>query len=187
MAAPQSPRDILAEVMDQSRKALVPHLAEMLKRSKIKEVDSSEERTRFWQRALTPEQEQELWRQELVKAGTLDTSALSPQQLLGIGITISQQVYPDRWDMATGEGRDTQSAQAEWAWKQAMKGPPEGAGDGEQANPDAAPGPRPDDQPNIQAQAASGPGAGAAGQEQYGAVVPQDLGQPAGVQAPTGS
>jgi hypothetical protein len=95
MAAPQSPRDILAEVMDQSRKALVPHLAEMLKRSKIKEVDSSEERTRFWQRALTPEQEQELWRQELVKAGTLDTSALSPQQLLGIGITISQQVYPD--------------------------------------------------------------------------------------------
>lgn len=116
-----SPRDVLAKVMSEGRKTLVPHLAEMLKRTQIKEIDTSEERQRFWQRAITPEQEQLLWQEGMARLGTLE---LTPDQALDLGLQISKRVYPDRWDMLGGEGRDAQSDQAMWAWKQAQKGPP---------------------------------------------------------------
>lgn len=116
-----SPRDVLAEVMAEGRKVLVPHLAEMLKRTQIKEIDTSEERQRFWQRAITPEQEQLLWQEGMARLGTLE---LTPDQALDLGLQISKRVYPDRWDMLGGEGRDAQSDQAMWAWKQAKLGPP---------------------------------------------------------------
>jgi hypothetical protein len=113
-----SPRDILAQTMADGRKVLVPHLAEMLKRSDIKEVDSSEQRRRFNQRAMTPEQEQQLWVQEMTSRGLAELTPGSPEAL-DIGLRISKQVYPDRWDMLAGEGRDGLSDQALWAWKMA--------------------------------------------------------------------
>lgn len=116
-----SPRDVLAEVMAEGRKVLVPHLAEMMRRTTVKEVDSSEERQRFWQRALTPEQEALLWQEGMTRLGITD---LNPEQALGLGLEIAKRVYPDRFDMMTGEGRDSQAAQAEWAWGHAKKGPP---------------------------------------------------------------
>ena len=122
---PGSPRDILAQTMTDGRKVLVPHLAGLLKRNKIAEVESSEERLRFWQRALSPEQEQLLWQQEMAARGIQQLVPGSPE-VLDIDLGISKQVYPSRWDMLPGEGRDDQSDQAMWAWKHAQKGPPEG-------------------------------------------------------------
>jgi hypothetical protein len=125
-----SPRDILAQTMADGRKVLVPYLATMMKRSDIKEVDASEQRRRFWQRALTPEQEQQLWVQELAARGIPQLVPGSPDAV-DIGLKISKQTYPDRWDMLPGEGRDNQSDQAMWAWKQAQKGPPASEQDAE--------------------------------------------------------
>lgn len=122
MADAQSPRDILAEVVSEGRKVLVPHLAEMLKRSNIAEVTPSEERQRFWQRAMTPEQEQQAWQAEMAQRGLAE---LTPEQAVDIGLAVSKRVYPGRWDMMTGEGRDTQAQQATWAWKHAKQGNPE--------------------------------------------------------------
>ena len=118
-----SPRDILARTMADGRKVLVPYLAEMMKRNKISEVDAAEQRRRFWQRALTPEQEQALWVQEMAARGLTELVPGSPE-VLDIGLGISKQVYPDRWDMMGGEGRDSLGAQAKWSWTQARKGPP---------------------------------------------------------------
>lgn len=118
-----SPRDILARTMADGRKVLVPYLAEMLKRSDIKEVDAAEQRRRFNQRALTPEQEQQLWVQEMAARGIQQLEPGSPEAI-DIGLAISKRVYPDRWDMLAGEGRDGLSEQAMWAWKQARKAQP---------------------------------------------------------------
>ena len=118
-----STRDILAQVMHDGKKTLVPILAEMLKRKKIAEVEPSEERRRFWQRALSPEQEALLWRQEAATRGLTELVPGSPE-VADIGLKLSKQVYPDRWDMAGGEGRDTESAQAEWSARHARRGPP---------------------------------------------------------------
>lgn len=120
---PQSSRDILAEVMDQGRKSLVPHIAEMLKRTGIREVDAAETRRRFWQRALTPEQEANLWAQEMLRRGITELVPGSPEAV-DIGLGISKAVYPDRWDMSMAEGRTHESEIGEWAWSQAQKGPP---------------------------------------------------------------
>lgn len=124
MANAESPRDILATTMRDGRKVIVPLLAEMLKRRGIEEVDNTEERRRFWQRALTPEQEAALWQQEMTSRGITELVPGSPEAL-DIGLGISKQVYPDRWDMMAGEGRDQGSAQAVWAAKHARRGPPE--------------------------------------------------------------
>lgn len=110
-----SPRDILAQTMADGRKVLVPHLAEMLKRSDIKEVDTAEQRRRFNQRALTPEQEQQLWVQEMTSRGIAELMPGSPEAR-DIGLEISKHVYTGRWDMMPGEGRDSLSDQAMWAW-----------------------------------------------------------------------
>lgn len=118
-----SPRDILARTMADGRKVLVPYLAEMLKRSDITEVDAAEQRRRFNQRALTPEQEQQLWVQEMAARGIQQLEPGSPQAL-DIGLAVSKRVYPDRWDMLAGEGRDGLSEQALWAWKMARKAQP---------------------------------------------------------------
>lgn len=123
MPEPQSSRDILAEQMIQGRKVLVPHLAQMLKRRGIQEVDATEQRRRFWQRVLTPEQEAQLWQQEMAMRGITELVPGSPEAL-DIGLGIAKQVYPDRFDMMAGEGRDHESDQADWAWKMASKGPP---------------------------------------------------------------
>lgn len=135
--AAASPRDILAETMADGRKSVVPYLAEMLKRDKIAEVPSDEERRRFWQRAVTPEQEQQLWLGEMQARG-LTPETMTPEQALDLGLKIGQQVYPDRWDMMSGEGRNTQAQQATWAWKHTKLGPPEqkGAPDGTTAQGD---------------------------------------------------
>lgn len=119
-----SPRDILAKTMSDGRRVLVPLLAQQLKREGIAEVDASEERRRFWQRALTPEQEQALWLQEMAARGIAELVPGSPEAL-DIGLGISKQTYPSRWDMLPGDGRDDQGSQAAWAWKHARKGPPE--------------------------------------------------------------
>jgi hypothetical protein len=124
MSDASAPRDILAETMTQGKKVLVPMLAEMLKRKGIETVESKEERRRFWQRAATPEQEALMWQQEMANRGLTELVPGAPQTL-DIGLGISKRVYPDRWDMAPGEGRDTESAQAEWAARHARKGPPE--------------------------------------------------------------
>ena len=116
-----SPRDILAETMAEGRKSVVPYLAELLKRDKIAEVPPDEERRRFWTRVLTPEQEAQLWAQEMQQRGLME---LTPETALDIGLKIGSQVYPDRFDMMTGEGRNTQAQQAEWAWRHVKVGPP---------------------------------------------------------------
>lgn len=121
MPEAKSSRDIMAEVMSGGRQALVPMLAEMLKRDGIDEVDTAEERRRFWQRALTPEQEAQLWQQEIANRGI---TQMTPEQATDIGLGISKQVYPDRWDMMPGAGRDTEAKQAMWASKHAKLGPP---------------------------------------------------------------
>ena len=128
MAESSSPRDVLAETMAEGRKVLVPYLAEMLKRKSIAEVPPPEERQRFWQRAKTPEQEQQLWADEMNVRGITE---LTPEFAVDIGLKIGQQVYPDRFDMMTGEGRTTQADQAQWAWKHAQAGPPKAMLEGE--------------------------------------------------------
>ncbi len=125
-----SSRDILAETMSDGRKAVVPYLAEMMRReSKIAEVPPDEERTRFWQRALTPEQEAQLWASEMQARGI---TTLTPEQATDIGLKIGSQVYPDRFDMMGQEGRTTQAQQARWAWKHMQAGPPKAMQEGEQ-------------------------------------------------------
>lgn len=130
MPESSAPRDVLAETMADSRKALVPHLAALLKREKIVEVPPDEERRRFWKRAMTPEQEAQLWTTELATRGLLP-EALTPEVATDIGLKIGQQVYPDRYDMMPQDGRDTQAKQANWAWKHAKLGPPETKDEGE--------------------------------------------------------
>ena len=161
----KAPRDIFAETMSDGRKVLVPYLAEMLKRGKISEVDAKDERRRFWLRAMTEEQEAQLWQQAMLQRG-LTPETLTPEQATDIGLGIAKQVYQARFDMMEKEGRDTPSAQATWAWKHAQMGPPEekpveGATDGTTV--------RAADQPLYQ---------GPADQGQGSAVVPQALGQP---------
>lgn len=119
-----SPRDILARTMSEGRKVLTPLLAEMLKRRGIAEIDSGEERRRFWQAALTDEQEQQMWQQEMIARGLAEVVPGTPAHT-EIGLKVSQAKYPDRWDMLEGEGRTHASEQAMWAHKHARKGPPE--------------------------------------------------------------
>lgn len=122
----ESSRDIMARQMTEGRKVLVPYLAEHFKRKGIKQLDAAEQKRRFAQRALTPEQEAALWAQEMASRGLTELVPGSPQ-VLEIGLGISKQVYPDRWDMMTGEGRDHASDQAEWAMKMAKECFPEPA------------------------------------------------------------
>lgn len=122
MAEAPAQRDVLAQVMADGRKTLVPLLAELLRRDGIETVESKEERRLFWQRALTPEQEQALWMQEMATRGVTE---LTPETAAQIGLGISKQVYPARWDMLAADGRDHESDQIRWAYKHAQKGPPE--------------------------------------------------------------
>lgn len=123
MANDATPRDILAQTMKDGRQVMVPYLAEMLKRKGISELDSNEQRRRFWQSALTDEQEQAMWRQEMADRGLTQLEPGS-METLDIGLKISKAKYPDRWDMLAGEGRDSLSQQADWAAAMARKGPP---------------------------------------------------------------
>jgi predicted transcriptional regulator len=134
MPEQKTPRDVLAETMDGGRKVIVPLLAEMLKRKGIDEVDTAEQRRRFWQRALTVEQEQQLWQQAMIERGLVQLTPGDPVTI-DIGLGISKMVYPDRWDMLPGEGRDHASQQAEWAWKMAKAGPPKPKADEQQPAP----------------------------------------------------
>lgn len=127
MPEPKAYRNTLAGLMAGGQKALVPHLAEMLKREGIEELDASDERERFWQSALTDAQEQEMWRQEMAARGITQLVPGSPG-VIDIGLKISKSKYPTRWDMAPGEGREHESEQATWAYKQAKKGPPKPKG-----------------------------------------------------------
>ncbi|HVQ45107.1 MAG TPA: hypothetical protein VMT30_09210 [Candidatus Saccharimonadia bacterium] len=164
-----APRDIMAETMVQGRKSLVPHLAEMLKRDAIAEVPPDEERRRFWERAKTPAQEAQMWQQEMQQRGLTE---LTPELALDIGLKISQQVYPDRWDMSTGEGRTTQADIANWAMKHTRAGPPKAMQKGEQDVTQAARGEQ------------SYQGGTSAPEQDGQPVVSQGMGQPAGLQAP---
>lgn len=130
MAEVESPRDILARVMDGGRKTVVPLLAEMLRRKGIAEIPSAEERRRYWQRALTVEQEQQLWAEEMARRGIQQLTPGAPETI-EMGLGIAKQVFPDRFDMMTGEGRDQASAQAEWAYKHAQRGEPQPRQEGE--------------------------------------------------------
>jgi hypothetical protein len=121
---PLAPRDILARTMQDGRTVLIPHLAEMLRREGIATVESPEERRRFWQAAITDEQEQQMWLQEMTARGITELIPGSPEAL-DIGLGISKVKYPDRWDMTGQEGRNHESQQAEWAMKHARRGPPE--------------------------------------------------------------
>lgn len=118
-----SPRDLLAETMAGGRKVIVPHLAEMLKTRRVQELGSSEERRRFWQPAITDAEEQQMWRDEMAARGLTALVPGSPAAV-DIGLKVSKVKYPDRWDMAPQEGRDTDSAQAEWAARHMRLGPP---------------------------------------------------------------
>ncbi len=115
--------------MAESRKSVVPYIAEMLKRDKIAEVPPDEERRRFWSAALTDEQEAQRWQEEMTRRGLTE---LTPELALDIGLKISQEKFPDRWDMVGGEGRNTQAQQAEWAWRHVQAGPPKAMQEGEQ-------------------------------------------------------
>lgn len=123
MPDPKSPRDILAETMAGGRKVLVPHLAEMLKHRGITEVSAAEERERFYQAAITDEQEQRMWQDEALKRGITEWVPGSPEAL-DAGLAISKVKYPARWDMSAAEGRNTVSDIATWAMKHARAGPP---------------------------------------------------------------
>jgi hypothetical protein len=105
--ATQSTRDILSETFESGRRVLVPQLATLMRRDKITEVEAAEERRRFWQRAITEQEEASLWQQ-----------GMTPYE-------ISKQVYPDRWDMAGAEGRVHESEIAAWSHKHAQKGTPQ--------------------------------------------------------------
>lgn len=119
-----APRDILAQVMKDGKDVMVPLLAEQLKREAIDEVPSDEQRRLWWQRALTPEQEQQEWMNEMAARGLTELIPGSPE-VTEIGLKIAPKVYPSRFDMMTAEGRDSQSAQAVWSWKMAKTKPPE--------------------------------------------------------------
>ncbi len=121
----ESSRDILAEQMASGRKVLVPILAEMLKTSRVKEVDTSEERRLFWEPAITDEEEDRLWADAMIREGI--NGPVTPEMLplmTKIGLEISHRKFPDRWDMAGAEGRNTDAQTAEWALKHALKGRP---------------------------------------------------------------
>ena len=120
----RSPRDMLAEIMAGARQVMVPHLAEMLRTDRVKNVPPNEERARFWQRALTPEQEQQMWVDEAIARG-ITAWVPGSAEALDAGLKISKAVFPGRWDMAGQEGRSTEAQQAEWAWKHAKQGAPE--------------------------------------------------------------
>lgn len=128
MAESASSRDILARVMRDGRKVIVPHIAEMLKREGIETVESKEERRLFWLRAVTPEREARMWLDEMAQRGLTELVPGSPEAL-EMGLKISKSVYPSRWDMLEGEGRDHQSEQSMWALKAAKQGPPESKAD----------------------------------------------------------
>jgi hypothetical protein len=120
---PLAPRDILARTMKDGRDVLIPHIAEMLRREGIAEVPSDEERRRFWQAALTDEQEQQMWAQAMIARGITQLIPGSPEAI-DIGLGIAKAKYPDRFDMMGQEGRDHASQQALWAMRHAKAGPP---------------------------------------------------------------
>jgi len=123
VSEPKSPRDLLAETMSGGRKVLVPHLAEMLKTNRVKELGSAEERERFWQAAITDAQEAQMWQDEMATRGLTELVPGSPE-VVDIGLKVSKAKYPSRWDMMVAEGRDTTPVQAEWAARHARRGPP---------------------------------------------------------------
>lgn len=125
MPGPKTQRDLLAEVMAGAQRVQTPLLAEQLKSDRVSAVDSSEERRRFWQAAITDEQEQQMWRDEMAARGLTTVLPGSPEAI-DIGMAISKSKFPDRWDMAEQEGRNTTAQQATWAWNHAKKGAPYG-------------------------------------------------------------
>lgn len=131
MPEAKSSRDVLAQVMDEGKKRMIPLLAEMMKRDAIAEVPPDEERRQFWAPAITDEQEQQMWQQEMTTRGVSPEMANDPEQaqkyldqMVDIGLKIASQKYPGRFDMMTGEGRNTQAQQALWAWRHAQAGSP---------------------------------------------------------------
>ena len=120
----KSPRDILGEVMAGAQKTQTPLLAELLKSDRVTEVDSSEERQRFWQSALTDEQEQQMWADAMAARG-LTQLVPGSREVLDIGMAVSKAKYPTRFDMMEQEGRTTEAQQAMWAAEHARKGMPE--------------------------------------------------------------
>ena len=124
MPEPRSPRDLLAEVMAGAQRVQTPLLAELLKTDRVQPVDSSEERRRFWQAAITDEQEQQMWRDEMAARGLQVVLPGSPEAI-DIGMRIAKVKYPDRFDMMSQEGRNTVAQQAQWLWSHAKKWPPE--------------------------------------------------------------
>lgn len=124
MAESPSQRDVLGEFMASSKKELIPYLAEMMRTRRVQEVGTAEMRRRFWQPAITDDEEQRLWEEEMVRDG-LTPDTLTPEHVLRIGLKLSQIKYPDRWDLAGQEGRTTDAQKSMWAYQMAEKGPPE--------------------------------------------------------------
>lgn len=123
MPGPMSRRDLLAEVMAGAQKVQTPLLAEQLRTDRVQAVDTSEERRRFWQAAISEQQEQQMWRDEMAARGLTTVLPGSPEAI-DIGMRISKAKYPDRFDMMGQEGRNTVAQQAQWAFRHMQKGPP---------------------------------------------------------------
>lgn len=107
-----------------AQRVQTPLLAELLKSDRVQAVDASEERRRFWTPAISDEQEQQMWRDEAMARGVTAWVPGSPEAI-DVGLRISKAKFPDRWDMAQQEGRNTVAQQATWSWKHAKKGPPD--------------------------------------------------------------
>lgn len=127
MPSTKSRRDLLAEVMAGAQRVQTPLLAELLLSDRVQKVDPSDERRRFWQAAITDEQEQQMWRDEATARGVTAWVPGSPEAL-DAGLKIAKVKYPDRFDMMGQEGRNTTAQHALWAWGHAKKGMPKAEG-----------------------------------------------------------
>jgi hypothetical protein len=86
-------------------------------------LTAPQERAAFWKRAMTPEQEAQLWQQGLAEAAQ---QGINPDDAIKqLAPKISAQVYTYRWQMAAWGGRDTPDKVAAWASKHAAAGPPD--------------------------------------------------------------
>ena len=104
--AAENTRAELAQRLLETREQVGEAVTEGITRDPtMRQLPPEQERELFWQRAVTPEQEAQLWAQ-----------GVDPW-------AISAMVYPERWKLAK-LGRPTLTQQARWFKEHQQKGPP---------------------------------------------------------------
>ena len=107
--ATENTRAELAQRLLETRREVGEAVTEGITRDPtMRQLPPEKERELFWQRAVTPEQEAQLWAQ-----------GVDPW-------AISAMVYPERWKLAK-LGRPTLTQQVRWFKEHQQKGPPAGA------------------------------------------------------------